>query len=63
MKKDKQEEMIIGFKPSRWVVSEMQECPTSMTLYPHISLEDIDLPRVGELPESNSFQEDEIEIV
>ena len=60
MKKEKQEEMIIGFKPSRWVVSELLECPTSMTLYPHVSLEDIDLPCVGELTEPKLFHVNEI---
>ena len=38
MKKEKLED----FKPTRWIVPELREPPTSMTLYPHIFWEDID---------------------
>ena len=49
-------EMTTEFKPSEWIVPELREPPTSMTLYPHISLEDIDLSCIGELPEPNCFK-------
>ena len=39
MKEDKLED----FKPNRWIELELREPPSSMTLYPHISLDDIDL--------------------
>ena len=62
MEKERHKEMITGFKPSRWIVPELREPPTSMTLYPHISLEDIDLSCIGELPEPKLFHVNEIEI-
>ena len=62
MKKERQKEMITEFKPSRWIVPELGEPPSSMTLYPHISLEDIDLICIGELPVSKLFHVNEIEI-
>lgn len=62
MKKERKNDMAIGFKPSRWVVSELQECPSSMTLNPRISLDDINLPCVSELPEPKMFHVEEIEI-
>ena len=57
------EEKLEDFKPNRWIVPELREPPTSMTLYPHISLEDIDLSNIGELPEPKLFHVNEIEIV
>lgn len=63
MKKERKKERTIGFKPSRWVVSELQECSSSMTLNPRITLDDIHLPCVGELTEPKLFHVDEIEIV
>ena len=56
MKEEKQED----FKPNRWIVPVLREPPTSMTLNPHISLEDIDLSCIGDLPEPKLFQVDEI---
>ena len=58
MKKEK--EIETGFGPTRWIVPVLREPPTSMTLYPHISLEDIDLSCIGELPEPKLFHLDEI---
>ena len=58
MKEEKQED----FKPTKWIVPELRKPPTSMTLYPHISLEDIDLSCIGELPEPKLFHVNEIEI-
>ena len=46
MKEEKQED----FKQTRWIVPELREPPTSMTLYPHISVEDIGLYCIGEIP-------------
>jgi hypothetical protein len=63
MKEEKQKEMTSEFEPTRWIVPELREPPTSMTLYPHISLEDIGLSCIGELPEPKLFHLDEIEIV
>ena len=60
MKKERQKEIETGFEPTRWIVPELHEPPTSMTLYPHISLEDIDLSCIGDLPEPKLFQVDEI---
>ena len=57
------EEKLEDFEPTRWIVPELREPPTSMTLYPHISLEDIDLSNIGELPEPKLFHVNEIEIV
>lgn len=62
MKEEKQKEMTSEFEPTRWIVPELREPPTSMTLNPHISLEDIDLSCIGELPEPKLFQVDEVEI-
>ena len=62
MKEEKQKEMTSEFEPTRWIVPELREPPTSMTLYPHISLEDIGLSCIGELPEPKLFQVDEVEI-
>lgn len=62
MKKERQKEIETGFEPTRWIVPELHEPPTSMTLYPHISLEDIDLTCIGELPEPKLFHVNEIEI-
>lgn len=56
------EEKLEDFKPTRWIVPELREPPTSMTLYPHISLDDIDLSYIGELPEPKLFYVNEIEI-
>lgn len=56
------EEKLEDFKPTRWIELELREPPTSMTLYPHISLEDIDLSCIGELPEPKLFHVEEIEI-
>ena len=56
------EEKLEDFKPTRWIELELREPPTSMTLYPHISLEDIDLSSIGELPEPKLFHVNEIEI-
>lgn len=47
------------FEPKRWIVPELREVPTSMTLYPHVSLEDNDLSCVGEFPEPKLLQVDE----
>lgn len=55
-------EKLEDFKPTRWIVPELREPPTSMTLNPHISLEDIDLSCIGELPEPKLFYVNEIEI-
>ena len=49
------------FEPTRLIVPELREPPTSMTLYPHVSLEDNDHSCVGELPEPKLFQVDEID--
>ena len=57
------EEKLEDFKLNRWIELELREPPTSMTLYPHISLEDIDLSNIGELPEPKLFHVNEIEIV
>ena len=54
------EEKLEDFKPNRWIVLELREPPSSMTLNPHISLEDIDLSCIGELPEPKLFHLDEI---
>lgn len=62
MKKETKEEMTSEFKPTRWIVPELREYPTSMTLYPHISLEDIDLTCIGELPEPKLFHADEVDV-
>ena len=59
MKEEKQKD----FKPTRWIVPELVEPPTSMTLYPHISLDDIELTCVGELSEPKLFYIEMIEIV
>ena len=61
--KEELKEIEAEFEPSKWIVPELMEPPTSMTLYPHISLDDIDLTCVGELPEPKLFQVDEMEIV
>ena len=61
MKEEKQEEMTSEFKLTRWIVPELREPPTSMTLYPHISLEDIDFTCIGELPEPKLFHMDEMD--
>jgi len=63
MEKERQKEIETGFEPTRWIVPELREPPTSMTLYPHISLKDIDLSCVGELTEPKLFHVNEIEIV
>jgi len=65
MKEEKQKEMTSEFEPTRWIVPVLREPPTSMTLNPHISLEDNDLSCIGKLPEPKLFHvdEDEIEIV
>lgn len=55
-------EKLEDFKPTRWIVLELREPPTSMTLNPHISLEGIDLSCIGELPEPKLFYVNEIEI-
>ena len=60
MEKERQKEIETGFEPTRWIVPELREPPTSMTLYPHVSLEDIDLPCVGELTEPKLFHVNEI---
>ena len=60
MEKERQKEIETGFEPTRWIVPELMEPPTSMTLYPHVSLEVIDLPCVGELPEPKLFHVNEI---
>ena len=57
------EEKLEDFKPNRWIVLELREPPSSMTLYPHISLDDIDLSCIGELPDPKLLHLDEIEIV
>lgn len=63
MEKERQIEIETGFEQTRWIVSELREPPATMTLYPHISLEDIDLSCVGGLPNFRLFQVDGIEIV
>ena len=63
MKRERQKEIETGFEPSRWIVPELKEPPASMTLYPHISLEDMVLSCIGELPEPKLFYVNEIEIV
>ena len=60
MEKKRQKEIETGYEPTRWIVPELREPPTSMTLYPHVSLEDVDLPCVGELTESKLFHVNEI---
>jgi hypothetical protein len=62
MVKERQKEIETEFEASRWIVPELRELPTSMMLNPHISLEDIDLSCIGELPEPKLFQVDEVEI-
>ena len=54
------EEKLEDFKPTRLIVPELREPLTSMTLNPHISLDDIDLSCIGELPEPKLFHVDEI---
>ena len=49
--------------PSRWVVAELKEWPNSMTLNPRVTMEDIDLALVENLPKPKLFQADKIEIV
>ena len=56
-------EMTTEFKPSEWIVPELREPPTSMTLYPRIALDNINLPCIGELPENRLFHVDEKDIV
>lgn len=56
------EEKLEDFKPNRWIELELREPPSFMTLYPHISLDDIDLSCIGELPEPKLFQVDVVEI-
>ena len=51
------------FEPTKWIVPELREPPTSMTLYPHISLENIDLTCFGELPKPKLFHLDDKDIV
>lgn len=63
MKRERQKEIETGFEPTRWIVSKLGEPPSSMTLYPHISLEDFDLTCIGELPVPKLFHVNEIEIV
>lgn len=63
MEKERQKEIETGFEPTRWIMPELREPLISMTLYPHISLEDIDLSCIGALPEPKLFHVDEIEIV
>ncbi len=62
MEKERPKEIETEFEPTRWIVPELREYPTSMTLYPHISLEDIDLSCVGELPEPKLFHVDDKDI-
>ena len=57
------EEKLEDFKPTRWIVTEQREPPTSVTLNPRVTVEDIDLASVDELPEPKLFQVDKIEIV
>lgn len=61
MVKERQKEIETEFEASRWIVPELRELPTSMTLYPHISLEDIDLSCIGDLPKPKLFHVDEID--
>ena len=63
MEKERQKEIETEFEPTRWIEPELRGLPTSMTLYPHISLEDIDLSCIEELPEPKLFHVEEIEIV
>ena len=60
MEEERPKEIGTEFEPTRWIVPELREHPTSLTLYSHISLEDIDLSCVGELPEPKLFQVDEL---
>lgn len=61
MEKERQKVIVpMEFEPTRWIVPELREPPTSMTLYPHVSLEDNDHSCVGELPEPKLFHVDEI---
>lgn len=63
MERERQKEIKTIFEPTRWIVPELREPPTSMTLYSHVSLENTVLSCIGELPEPKLFQLDEIEIV
>ena len=60
MEKERPKETETRFEPTSWIVPELREPPTSMTLYPHVSLEDIDLSCVGELTEPKLFHVNEI---
>ena len=62
MEKERQNEMTTGFKPSRWILPELRESPTSMTLYPRVTVEGIALAWVDNLPKPKLFQVDKIEI-
>ena len=63
MEKERQKVIVpTDFELTRWIVPELREAPTSMTLYPHISLEDIDLTCFGELPEPKLFHLDDKDI-
>ena len=62
MEKERQKEIETEFEPTRWIVPELRESPTSMTLYPRVTVEDIDLALVDNLPKPKLFQVDKIEI-
>lgn len=61
--REETKEIETGFEPTRWVVPEQQEIPTSVTLNPRVMAEDVNLAWAGMLPESQVFHVDEIEIV
>ena len=63
MKKERQKEIETGFELTRWIVPGLREPPTSMTLYPHVSLEDTVHSCIGDLPEPKLFQVDNVQIV
>lgn len=62
MKRERQKEMVTEFEPTRWIVPELGELPTSMTLYPRVAVEDIDLPCVGDFPDSKLFHVDDTDM-
>ena len=61
--REETKEIETGFEPTRWVVPEQQEIPTSVTFNPRVMAEDVDLTWDGKLPEPKVFHVDEIEIV
>lgn len=61
--KEEMKGIVTGFKPTRWIVPEQREMPTNIAINPRVTVEDIDLPLVDDLPLPKLFHVDEIEIL